>query len=80
MKFSITDKNNQSFMELYNQREKLVSSLKQIDNIVELTNDNEWKTFLYQHLSSISCELNRQLSILDSEIPKEINRICYQNI
>jgi hypothetical protein len=56
MKSNSTDKMN------------LVSALNQIDNIVELTKDNEWKTFLYQHLSSISCELNRQLSTLDSSI------------
>lgn len=68
MNVSFTDKTNQSFMKLYNKREKLVSSLNHIDNIVELTKDNEWKTFLYQHLSSISCELNRQLRTLDSSI------------
>jgi hypothetical protein len=41
--------------------ERIESALKQIDNVIELVKDNEWKIYLYQHLSPIHYELNRQL-------------------
>ena len=41
--------------------ERIKSALEQIDNVIELVKDNEWKTYLYQHLSPIHYELNRQL-------------------
>lgn len=41
--------------------EKLLMALRQVNNIVELTKDNEQKTYLYQHLCSIKYELERQL-------------------
>ena len=44
--------------------EMLESALEQIDNVIELVKDNEWKTYLYQHLSPIHYELNRQYEIL----------------
>ena len=39
----------------------LESALEQIDNVIELVKDNEWKTYLYQHLSPIHYELKRQI-------------------
>ena len=41
--------------------EMLESALEQIDNVIELVKDNEWKTYLYQHLSPIHYELKRQI-------------------
>ena len=41
--------------------ERIESALKQIDNVIELVKDNEWRQYLYQHLSPIHYELNRQL-------------------
>ena len=44
--------------------ERIESALKQIDNVIELVKDNEWRQYLYQHLSPIHYELNRQYEIL----------------
>lgn len=52
-------------------RERLLFSLTQIDNVVKLTEHNEWKNYLYNHLSPIKYELERQLSNLgESDEPK----------
>ena len=58
------------------QQEKLTLAIMQVDNLVELTKDNEWKSYLYQHLSSIKYELERQLTILSdqSKIKEQTNR------
>jgi len=40
---------------------RLILALYQVDNLVELTKDNEYKHYLYCKLSSIKCELERQL-------------------
>ena len=45
-------------------RERLLFALTQIDNVVKLTEHNEWKNYLYNHLSPIKYELERQLSNL----------------
>tara|TARA_Y100001937_G_scaffold125035_1_gene190942 strand:+ start:356 stop:532 length:177 start_codon:yes stop_codon:yes gene_type:complete len=45
-------------------RERLLFALTQVDNIVKLTEHNEWKNYLYNHLSPIKYELERQLSNL----------------
>nr|BAR40023.1 hypothetical protein [uncultured Mediterranean phage uvMED] len=41
--------------------EKIESALNQIDRVIELMKDNPYKTYLYQHLSPLHYELNRQL-------------------
>jgi len=43
---------------------KLIIALQQIHNIVNLTKENQYKQFLYSHLSSIQYELERQLTNL----------------
>lgn len=43
---------------------KLIFALMQIDNIISLTQDNEYQKFLYGHLISIQVELKRQLTNL----------------
>ena len=46
-------------------RERLLFALTQIDNVVKLTEHNEWKNYLYNHLSPIKYELERQLTNLN---------------
>ena len=43
---------------------KLIPALYQIDNLTQLTKDNEYKHYLYCKLSAIKCELERQLTNL----------------
>ena len=43
---------------------KLIAARQQIENIVELTKENEWKDYLYRHLVQIHVELERQIEIL----------------
>lgn len=52
------------------EKEKLILAIQQINNVVELMKDNEWKVYLYQHLNTVDVELNRQLGNL---IHKENN-------
>ena len=44
---------------------KLILALMQVENLVSLTSENEWKSYLYGHLSSIKYELERQLTNLN---------------
>ena len=46
---------------------KLILALYQIDNLTQLTKDNEYKHYLYCKLSSIKCELERQLTNLTNQ-------------
>ena len=43
---------------------RLLAALQQIDNIVSLLEDNEWKDYIYNHLSPVRYELERQLANL----------------
>jgi len=52
-------------------KEKLIIALKQVDNLVNLLEDNEWKAYLYCHLSTVKYELERQLH---NERSKEWNQ------
>jgi len=45
---------------------KLILALNHIEDMTELLKDNEYRTFLYGHLISIKCELERQLTNLQS--------------
>jgi|TARA_B100001094_G_scaffold144170_1_gene139678 hypothetical protein len=58
------------------ERMRLIIALWQVNNIVELTKDNEFKTHLYSHLSSIKYELERQLTNLriSDNITKETQK------
>jgi predicted RNA-binding protein with EMAP domain len=40
---------------------RLILALHQVDNLTNLLEDNEYKTFMYSHLMSVKCELERQL-------------------
>ena len=48
------------------QRYMLMAAIQQVDNIVSLLEENEWKNYMYQHLSPVRYELERQLSILEN--------------
>ena len=47
-----------------NEETRLILALMQVDNLVSLTSENEWKSYLYGHLSPIKYELERQLTNL----------------
>ena len=50
------------------QRYILLAAIQQVDNIVSLLEENEWKDFMYQHLSPVRYELERQLSNLENNL------------
>ena len=54
---------------------KLILALYQVDGITQLTKDNEYRHYLYCKLSSIKCELERQLTNLtdQSKIKEQID-------
>ena len=41
---------------------KLILAKYQVENIIELTKDNEYKQFIFMHLNSVYYELERQLT------------------
>ena len=43
---------------------KLLAARMQLENIVELTKENEYKQYLYRHLVLIHVEIERQLANL----------------
>jgi hypothetical protein len=47
-----------------NEQTKLILALHQVDGIVGLTTDNPYKQFIFMHLNSVKCELERQLTNL----------------
>jgi hypothetical protein len=47
-----------------NEETKLLLALYQVEGITQLTKDNEYKQYLWCKLSSIKCELERQLANL----------------
>jgi hypothetical protein len=46
------------------EKTKLILALYQVDGITGLTKDNEYRQFIFMHLNSIKCELERQLTNL----------------
>ena len=51
---------------------KLILALHQVDGIVGLTKDNPYRQFIFMHLNSVKCELERQLTNLS--ITDKINK------
>ena len=43
---------------------KLILAKYQVENIIELTKDNEYKQFIFMHLNPVYYELDRQLTNL----------------
>ena len=57
---------------LYPKREKnqlyiLLAALQQVDNIVSLLEENEWRDYIYSHLTPVHFELTRQLHIIQEQ-------------
>ena len=46
------------------EEERLLAALLQLDNIVELTEGNEWQDYIYNKLIVLKCELERQYTNL----------------
>ena len=46
------------------EEERLREALLQLDNIVELTEGNEWQDYIYNKLIVLKCELERQYTNL----------------
>ena len=51
----------------------LVIALRQVDNIVSLLEENEWRNYLYNHLSPVRYELERQLTNLKEKQSNYLN-------
>ena len=47
------------------EKEKLLIALTQIENVVTLLENNEWKNYLYNYLSPVKYELERQITNLN---------------
>ena len=48
---------------------RLILALAQVENLVNILEDNEYKTFLYNHLIPVKYELQRQLHNLTNPSP-----------
>ena len=46
------------------EEERVMSALLQLDNIVQLTEGNEWQDYIYNKLITLKCELERQYTNL----------------
>lgn len=55
--------------------EKLILASNQVDSLVNLFEDNPYKSYLYQHLNPIKYEIQRQLVNLNVTDPNENKRI-----
>ena len=45
----------------------LLAALQQVDNIVSLLEENEWREYIYSHLTPVHFELTRQLHIIEEQ-------------
>ena len=52
----------------HKEKMRLILALYQVDNITQLTKNNEYKQFIYMHLNSIKYELERQLTNLNHSV------------
>ena len=59
------------------EKERLLIALTQIENVVTLLEDNEWKNYLYNHLSPVKYELERQITNLN--VYEETNKTGDRN-
>jgi len=55
--------------------EKLILASNRVDSLVNLLEDNPYKSYLYQHLNPIKYEIQRQLVNLNVTDPNENKRI-----
>jgi len=47
---------------MMDEKTKLIIALIQVDNLIKISEDNKWEFYLLHHLSSVKCELERQLT------------------
>ena len=55
------------------ERTRLIFAIHQLDNLVELTGDNEYKQFIHTRLISVKYELLRQLTNLNDRNKNQRN-------
>ena len=53
---------------------KLILAKYQVENIIELTKDNEYRQFIFMHLNPVFYELERQLTNLQIVDKMESNK------
>ena len=53
---------------------KLILAKYQVENIIELTKDNEYRQFIFMHLNPVFYELERQLTNLQIVDKMEANK------
>ena len=46
-----------------NEKMTLIQALQHVDDLVVLLEHNDWKDYIYQHLTPVRYELERQLSL-----------------
>ena len=51
------------------QQTRLILALAQVENLVNILEDNEYKSFLYNHLIPVKYELQRQINNLTNTSP-----------
>ena len=51
------------------EKTRLILALHQVNNLTQLLEDNEYKTFMYSHLIPMKYELQRQLNNLTNTSP-----------
>ena len=58
---------------IQDEQTRLILAIHQLDNLVELTGDNEYKQFIHTRLISIKYELLRQLTNLNDRNKNQTN-------
>ena len=65
-----------SYKRIKDEQFLLLSAIQQVENIICLTEENEYKQFIYMHLNPVYYELKRQLTNLQE---KKYNATTIQN-
>lgn len=60
---------HKKYIPMITEAERLFSALTQINNIVSLMKDNEYRPYIYKHLNPIKYELERQIRNLGRNEP-----------
>tara|TARA_Y100000004_G_scaffold172362_1_gene209147 strand:+ start:551 stop:763 length:213 start_codon:yes stop_codon:yes gene_type:complete len=56
-----------SYKKIKDEQFLLLSAIQQVENIIRLTEENEYKQFIYMHLNPVYYELKRQLTNLQEK-------------
>lgn len=60
---------HKEYIIMITEAEKLFFALTQVNNIVSLMKDNEYKSYIYRHLNPVKYELERQIRNLGRNEP-----------